>query len=91
MGWRQRRQSRAKALRVTTRCRRICAAAGMGLGGGPGLVVLFPSEPEVLEDGKGDHRQERVVVQAPPAAALEVVEAEFFLHPLVHPRRPSGL
>ena len=46
-----------------------------GEGGGPGLVVVVPLKPEVLE-GKSDHRRERVMVQAPPASALEEVEAE---------------
>jgi hypothetical protein len=67
---------------MATSCRRPCGREGEG--GGPGLVVGFPPEPEVLEEGKGDHRHERMVVQAPPAAALEVVETEFLLHLLVH-------
>jgi hypothetical protein len=44
---------------------------------------FFP-KPEVLAKGEGDHRHERMMVQALPAAALEVVEAELLLHVLVH-------
>jgi hypothetical protein len=33
-------------------------------------------EAEVLQEGHGDHHHERVVVQAVPAAPVEVVEAE---------------
>jgi hypothetical protein len=40
-------------------------------------------EPQVLEEGKADERQQRVVVQAAPGAPLEVVEPEFFLQLLV--------
>ncbi len=67
---------------MATSWRRTCGREGHG--GGPGLVVVFSPKPEMLEEGKGDHRQERMVVQAPPAAALEVVEAELLLHLLVH-------
>jgi hypothetical protein len=40
-------------------------------------------EAEVLQEGHGEHHHERVVVQAVPTPALEVVEAEFFLHLLM--------
>lgn len=45
------------------------------------------AEPAGLEEGVGDHRHERVSVQASPRAALEVIEAKFFHAPV---RRPSG-
>ena len=37
----------------------------------------------MLEEGVGDHRHERVPVQALPGSALEVIEAEFFFHLLM--------
>ena len=37
----------------------------------------------MLKEGVRDHRHERVSVEALPGPALEVVEAEFFLHLLV--------
>jgi hypothetical protein len=46
----------------------------------------FSPEPQlqVLEEGEGELAQECVVVQPAPRAPLEVVEAEFVLHLLVH-------
>ena len=41
------------------------------------------SEAAALQAGVGDHRHERVAVQATPGSAFEVVEAEFFLKLLV--------
>lgn len=44
---------------------------------------FFPSycfEPAILKGGVGDHRHERVTMQAVPGSALEVVEAKFFFH-----------
>jgi hypothetical protein len=38
-----------------------------------------PPQPQVLEEGEGDQAQQRVVVQAGPRAALEVVEPELAL------------
>src|SRR5215213_573316 len=75
-------------VRAATMCRRI--AGRLGPGGGPGssggVPPLFPPEPQpqVLEEGEGELAQQRVVVQAAPRAPLEVVEAEFVLHLLVH-------
>ncbi len=66
---------------MTTSCRRTCGREGAG--GGPELVVVFFPKPEVLEEGERDHCHEGMVVEAPPAAALEVVEAEFLFHLLV--------
>ena len=37
----------------------------------------------MLEEGVSNHRHERMAVQALPGAALEVVEAEFFLELLM--------
>jgi hypothetical protein len=37
----------------------------------------------LLEERVGDHRHERVAVQAGPGSALEVVEAELLFHLLV--------
>lgn len=38
----------------------------------------------MLEKGKGNHRHECMMVQAPPTATLEVIEADLLLHLLVH-------
>jgi hypothetical protein len=69
-------------------------AGSVGCGGGPVSVIFSPlrqvGETEVLEEGEGDHDQNRVMVQAVPTASLEVIETEFLLHllvPLFH--RPS--
>ena len=66
--------------------RMACRIAGrLGCGGGP--VILFsPSgllEAAGLQEGVGDHRHQRVPVQAGPGSALEVVEAEFLLQLLM--------
>jgi hypothetical protein len=70
-------------------------AGKLGCGGGPGgPAPLFPPLPQakVLEEAKGDHRHERVPVQAGPGATLEVVEAEFLLELLVRLlAHPTGL
>jgi acyl dehydratase len=53
-------------------------------------AARFPAEPQVLEEG--DLAQERVVVQAAPRPAFEMVEAEFPLHLSVHLlAHPAGL
>jgi len=48
----------------------------------------------MLEEGVGDHRHERMTVQALPGSAFEVIEAEFFFHLLMgllaHPSRLDG-
>ena len=70
---------------AATMRRRI--AGRLGLGGGPasgGVRVLFPPEPQVLQEGGGELAEERVVVQATPAPALEVIQAELVLHLLMH-------
>ena len=45
----------------------------------------------MLQEGKGDHRHQHVMMEARPASALERVEAEFLLELLVrllaHPAR----
>ncbi|GAB6842017.1 hypothetical protein HNR00_002110 [Methylorubrum rhodinum] len=69
-----------------------CRTAGrLGDGGTPGRPVRFFSparsirlgEAEVPEVSAGHTRHQRVAVQTGPAAALEVIEAEFLLHLLV--------
>ena len=52
--------------------------AGLGRGAG-----AFSPEPKVLQEREGELAQERVVVQAAPAPALEVVEAQLVLELLV--------
>jgi len=50
-------------------------AGKLGRGGGP-LILFFPlrcCEPTMLEEGVGDHRHERVTVQALPGSTLEVM------------------
>ena len=56
-----------------------CRTAGkLGRGGGPRIVFFPPClRGDVLEEGVGDHRHERMTVQALPGASLEVIEAEF--------------
>jgi hypothetical protein len=59
--------------------RRIAGSVGLG---GPRRILFSPtrfSEAAALQVGVGDHRHERVTVQATPGSAFEVVEAEFFL------------
>ncbi len=74
-------------------CRRT--AGRLGWGGGPAPVcpsILFPPEPQVLEEGEGELAQKHVMMKPAPAPALEVVEAEFILHLLVHLLAdPTGL
>jgi hypothetical protein len=68
---------------MASTARRI--AGSVGLGGRWG--ILFPparlGEAAALQVAVGDHRHERVAVQATPGSAFEVVEAEFFLELLV--------
>src|SRR5687767_15104981 len=69
-------------------------AGKVGCGGGP-LTFFFPSccfEPTILEESVGDHRHERMAMQALPGSALEVIETEFFFQLLVSLlANPSGL
>ena len=64
-------------------------AGRVGCGGGPGAAgSLFSPpagllEPQVLEDGEGDQRHQRVPMQARPGAALEGVEAKLLLQLLM--------
>ena len=44
----------------------------------------FSPEPQMLQEREGELAQEPVVVQATPAPALEMVEAQLVLHLLVH-------
>src|SRR5262249_35562475 len=60
-------------------------AGNVGRGGGP-LILFFPPccfEPAILEESVGDHRHERMTMQALPGSALEVIETEFFFQLLV--------
>src|SRR5215203_4502872 len=71
--------------RAATMRRRM--AGRLGPGGGPGsggVSALFSPEAEVLEEGEGEPAQERVVVQAAPAPALEMVQPQLLLELLVH-------
>lgn len=59
----------------------------LGPGGGPGsggVGALFSPEPQMLEEGEGQLAQKQVVVQAAPAPALEMVQAQLVLELLVH-------
>ena len=70
----------------TARARSARRTAGSeGAGGGPGRV-FFPArgtEPQVLQEREGEHREQRVMVETEPPPAFEVVEAQLFLHLLV--------
>ena len=72
--------------------RRIAGSVGLG---GPWRILFSPArlgEAAALQVGIGDHRHERVAVEAAPGPALEVIEAEFFLEVLVGLRAdPSRL
>ena len=62
-------------------------AGRLGWGGGPAPIfpwVLFPPEPQMLQEGKGKLAEQGVVMQPTPAPALEVIEAQLVLHLLVH-------
>ena len=66
-------------------------AGRLGLGGGPGRRDdLFPpirpamlGQAQVLQEGIGNARHQRVSVQSCPGAPLEVAEAEFSLELLM--------
>ena len=68
---------------MASTARRIAGSVGLG---GPWRNFFSPArlrEAAALQVGVGDHRHERVAVQAMPGSAFEVIEAEFFLEPLV--------
>src|SRR6202453_492108 len=77
---------------MASTARRIAGNVGLG---GPWRILFSPArlgEAAALQVGVGDHRYERVAVQAMPGAAFEVVEAKFFLELLVGLLAdPSGL
>lgn len=60
-------------------------AGKVGWGCGPALLFFPPCcfEAAILEQGIGDHRHERMTMEALPASPLEVVETEFFFQLLV--------
>src|SRR5580704_5661017 len=69
--------------RMASTARRIAGSVGLG---GPWRILFSPArlgEAAALQVGVGDHRHERVAVQAMPGSAFEVIEAEFFLELLV--------
>src|SRR3954463_392216 len=71
----QQRSTRVSAATIPRR-----TAGRLGAGGGPGAAsALSPPEPQVLQEGEGRQAQERVVVEAAPAPALEVVQPELVL------------
>ena len=60
-------------------------AGKVGWGGGP-LILFFPPccfKPAILEESVGDHRHERMTIEALPGSALEVIEAKFILQLLM--------
>jgi hypothetical protein len=67
------------------------SAGSEGWGGGPGDGAGFFPAPQatgdaqatVLEVGEADHREERVVMEPRPRAALEMIEPQFSLELLV--------
>jgi hypothetical protein len=68
-------------------------AGRLGCGGPLGILFspLGGLQPLMLQEQIGDQRHQRMPVQTPPRAALEVIEPEFFLELLVgllaHPAR----
>ena len=84
---RARQCGQRSSTRVSAATIRRRMAGRLGAGGGPGsgaVSALFPPEPQVLQEGEGEQAQQRVVVQAAPAAPLEVVEPQLVLELLVH-------
>src|SRR5512145_1616312 len=80
---RQRGQRRTTASPASSRRR---TAGSEGAGGGPGTDGRrrrFPPQPQVLEEGEGDHGEQGVVMQPQPGAALEVVEPQLVFELLV--------
>jgi hypothetical protein len=74
-------------MRVSAARMRRRIAGRLGLGGGPGsegVPALFPPEPQVLQEGKGELAEKRVVVQAAPGPPREVVEPQLVFELLVH-------
>src|ERR1700690_355777 len=68
---------------MASTARRIAGNVGLG---GPWRILFSPArlgEAAALQVGVGDHRHERVAVQAMPGSAFEVAEAKFFLELLV--------
>jgi len=65
----------------TTNRRRISGNDGLG-GGSLRLCFIFELT-QVLQEGEGDHSQQRMMVQADPRTTLEVVESELLLHLLM--------
>ena len=68
---------------MASTARRIAGSVGLG---GPWQILFSPARPgeaAALQVGVGDHRHERVAVQATPGPASEVVEDEFFLELLL--------
>ena len=62
--------------------------------GGPAEILFSPLgglQPLMLQEQIRDQRHQRMPVQTPPGAALEVIEPEFFLELLMrlftHPAR----
>jgi hypothetical protein len=54
--------------------------------GGPAAILLSPArcgEAAALQIGVCDHRHQGVAMKAMPGSALEVVEAQFFVDPLM--------
>ena len=61
------------------------------------MILFFPFccfEPAILKESVGDHRHQRMAVQALPGPAFEVIETEFFFQLLVrllaNPSRLDG-
>src|SRR3954463_1738086 len=61
-------------------------AGKLGCGGGPLAFLFSPRscpQPQMLQEQIRNQGQQRMPMQAPPRAALEVIEPEFFLELLV--------
>src|SRR3954447_17736754 len=79
---RRRQCGQQRSTRVSAATMRRRMAGRLGARGGPGSApasVLFPPEPQVLQEGEGQQAQQRVVVQPAPGAALEVVQPQLVL------------
>ena len=61
-------------------------AGSVGCGGGPLDLLFFPlsgAQAQMLQEQIRNQRQQGMPMQAPPGAALEVIEPEFFLELLM--------
>jgi len=77
---RQPRHSNGATRRWTTRLR-IAGSVGRGVASLRRRFIF--GETQRLKERESDHREERVMMEAPPGSTLEVIEPKFLLHLLM--------